>query len=151
MFLLDPNREVGVEQEAKNDREQVRRDAERERDKAQDRWGQAERERDEALEGRKDDLFRQREASEDARLKAERERDELGPLFIRDCCRILGVDENDYLRMDKIGTRLASVPALVEHVTTAAYCGAEETVTVEQVQQILRDALTVYEQSQGNG
>ncbi len=28
MFLLDPNREVGVEQEAKNDHQQVRRDAE---------------------------------------------------------------------------------------------------------------------------
>lgn len=39
--------------------------------------------------------------------QAERERDELGPLFIRDCCRILGVDENDMLRMDKIAARLA--------------------------------------------
>ena len=44
----------------------------------------------------------------------ERERDNLGPLFIRDCCRILNVDESDYLRMDKIAARLAKVPALVE-------------------------------------
>ncbi len=67
--------------------------------------------------------------------QAERERDEWRVEEAR------AVAEYERLR--------ASVPAFVEDVTTAAYCGAEETVTVEQVQQILRDALTVYEQSQG--
>ncbi len=50
------------------------------------------------------------------------------------------------VRLRATEARLASVPALVEDVTTAAYCGEEETVTVEQVQQILREALTVWEE-----
>ncbi len=94
-------------------------------------------------------MTREEAASILAELKqAERERDELGPLFIRDCCRILGVDENDYLRMDKIGTRLASVPALVEALRRIADVGSEFAVNTDRL--IARAALTVYEQSQGN-
>ncbi len=43
--------------------------------------------------------------------QAERERDELGPFFVRDCCRILGVDELDYLRLDTLAARLREAAA----------------------------------------
>ncbi len=72
--------------------------------------------------------------------QAERERDELGPLFIRDACRLLGIDESDSLRMDKIAARLASVPALVEAL--------RQYVEYEGATPLAREALTVYEQSQ---
>ncbi len=96
--------------------------------------------------------------------QAERERDELGPLFIRDACRLLGIDESDSLRMDKIAARLASVPALVEALREASTALSDASVMVEtendgwqvRVYQRLCDeweradaALTVYEQSQG--
>jgi hypothetical protein len=42
---------------------------------------------------------------------AERERDDLGPLFIRDACRILDVDEHDISRMDALADRLAALAA----------------------------------------
>lgn len=61
------------------------------------------------------DAAHERMYAAEARLaQAERERDELGPLFIRDCCRILGVDEKDTLRMDKIAARLAKADKLAE-------------------------------------
>jgi hypothetical protein len=42
---------------------------------------------------------------------AERERDDLGPLFIRDACRILDVDEHDISRMDALARRASAAPA----------------------------------------
>ncbi len=52
--------------------------------------------------------------AERERDEAKRESDDLGPFFVRDLCRLFGVDENEPLRMDKLADRLASVPALVE-------------------------------------
>lgn len=47
-----------------------------------------------------------------ARVEAvERERDDLGPLFVRDACRVLGVAEDDPYRLDKVMARLSEAVA----------------------------------------
>jgi hypothetical protein len=84
-------------------------------------------------------------------VAAERERDELGPLFVRDACRVFGVDENDPYRMDKLMKRLETAAAAERALRDATDARLDYLRLERQTRRLVHFATAVNENVMGNG